>query len=168
MGLEMVKDNHEEFLASLDPPIKADRNLLTSWHKDFDVDAAPEVDTVELPEEPGKVAVDALAKEVSEKAKKLAEINPKLSNVLRDSSVKAEKAAAKKELKKAVGTKSADGAKKVASKTVGAKKVAKKSAKKIAKQSLKQSAEKGKGLKLMKKALKKGNAKAKKTVAAAK
>jgi len=88
--LEMVKDNHEEFLASLDPPIKADRNLLTSWHKDFDVDAAPEVDTVELPEEPGKVAADALAKEVSEKAKKLAEINPKLSNVLRDSSVKAE------------------------------------------------------------------------------
>merc|ERR1712025_354949 len=82
--------------------------------------------------------------------------------------MQAEKAAAKKEMKKAAGTKSADGAKKVASKTVGAKKVAKKSAKKIAKKSLKQSAEKGKGLKLMKKALKKGNAKAKKTVAAAK
>merc|ERR1711942_382669 len=72
--------------------------------------------------------------------------------------MQAEKAAAKKEMKKAAGTKSTDGAKKVASK----------SSKKIAKQSLKQSAEKGKGLKLMKKALKKGNAKAKKTVAAAK
>merc|ERR1711862_421816 len=82
--------------------------------------------------------------------------------------MQAEKAAAKKEMKKAAGTKSADGAKKVASKTVGAKKVAKKSAKKIAKQSLKQSAEKGKGLKLMKKAPKKGTAKAKKSVAAAK
>jgi len=88
--LEMVKDNHEEFLAALDPPITADRNALTSWHKDYDVDAAPEVDTVELPEEPGKVAADALATEVSEKAKKLAEINPKLSNVLRDSVVKVE------------------------------------------------------------------------------
>merc|ERR1711942_198484 len=81
--------------------------------------------------------------------------------------MQAEKAAAKKE-KKAAGTKSADGAKKVASKSVGAKKVAKKSAKKVAKKSLKQPAEKGKGLKLMKKAPKKGNVKAKKSVAAAK
>merc|ERR1711862_866473 len=78
--------------------------------------------------------------------------------------MQAEKAAAKKEMKKAAGTKSADGAKKVASKSVGVKKVAKKSAKK----SLKQSAETGKGLKLMKKAPKKGNVKAKKSVAAAK
>merc|ERR1712013_425866 len=82
--------------------------------------------------------------------------------------MQAEKAAAKKEMKKAAGTKSAVGVKKVASKSVGAKKVAKKSAKKIAKKSLKQVAEKGKGLKLMKKAPKKGNLKAKKNVAAAK
>merc|ERR1712013_333960 len=82
--------------------------------------------------------------------------------------MQAEKAAAKKEMKKAAGTKSADGAKKVVRKSVGVKKVAKKSAKKVAMKSLKQSAEKGKGLKLMKKAPKKGNAKAKKSVAAAK
>merc|ERR1711875_15751 len=49
-----------------------------------------------------------------------------------------EKAAAKKEMKKAAGTKSADGAKKVARKTVGAKKVVKKSAKKVAKKPSKQ------------------------------
>merc|ERR1711942_380991 len=82
--------------------------------------------------------------------------------------MQAEKAAAKKVMKKAGGTKSADGAKKVASKSVAAKKVAKKSAKKIAKKSSKQSAEKGKGLKLMKKAPKKGNAKAMKSTAAKK
>merc|ERR1719312_894317 len=80
----------------------------------------------------------------------------------------AEKSAAKRDMKKAAGTKSADGAKKVARKSVGVKKVAKKSAKKVAKQSLKQSAEKGKGLKLMKKAPKKGNVKAKKVAAAKK
>merc|ERR1719250_551263 len=82
--------------------------------------------------------------------------------------MQAEKAAAKKEMKKTAGTKSksADGVKKVASKSVGVKKVVKKSAKKIAKKSLKQSAEKGKGLKLMKKVPKKGNAKAKKSVGA--
>ena len=53
--VEMVKDHHEEFLATLDPPIVAIRNALTSWHRDFDVDATPEVDTVELPVKPGKV-----------------------------------------------------------------------------------------------------------------
>merc|ERR1712013_19458 len=60
-----------------------------------------------------------------------------------------EKAAAKKEMKKAAGTKSANGAKKVASKAVGAKKV-KKSAKKVTKKPSKQVVQKGKGMKLMK------------------
>merc|ERR1711942_467660 len=73
----------------------------------------------------------------------------------------AEKAAAKKEMKKAVGTKSAVGTKKVAKKAVGVKKV-----KKVAKKSSKQSAQKGKGMKLMKKVVpKKVSVKAKKTVA---
>merc|ERR1712013_100479 len=79
-----------------------------------------------------------------------------------------EKAAAKKEMKKAAGTNSAAGAKKVASKAVGAKKVVKNSAKKVAKKLSKQAAQKGKGMKLMKKVPKTVGAKAKKTVAAAK
>merc|ERR1712025_156252 len=80
----------------------------------------------------------------------------------------AEKAAAKKGMKKAAGTKSADGAKKVASKAVGAKKVVKKSAKKVAKKPSKQVAQKGKGMKLMKKVTKIASTKAKKNVAVAK
>merc|ERR1711942_139387 len=82
--------------------------------------------------------------------------------------MQAEKSAAKRDMKEAAGIKSADGAKKVARKSVGVKEVAKKSAK----ESLKQSAEKGKGLKLMglklmKKVHKKGDVEAKKSVAAA-
>jgi len=75
----------------------------------------------------------------------------------------AEKAAAKKEMKKGVGTKPAEGAKKGVKKVVGAKKV-----KKVAKKSSKQSAQKGKGMKLMKKVPKKISAKSKKNVAASK
>merc|ERR1711862_301274 len=76
----------------------------------------------------------------------------------------AERAAAKKEVKKAVGTKSAVGTKKVAKKAVGVKKV-----KKVAKKLSKQSAQKGKGMKLMKKVVpKKASAKAKKNVEASK
>jgi len=88
--VEMVKDHHEEFLASLDPPIVADRNALTSWHKDFDTDSAPEVDIAELPDEPGKLGAGPTAKEVLEKAVGFAGVNPKLSDVLRDASVKVE------------------------------------------------------------------------------
>jgi len=88
--LEMVKDHHEEFLASLDPPIEADRKALTSWHKDFIVDAAPEVDIAELPVEPGKVSAETVAKEMLGKAADLVHINPKLSDVLRNVPVKAE------------------------------------------------------------------------------
>merc|ERR1711942_616088 len=79
--------------------------------------------------------------------------------------MQAEKSAAKRDMKEAAGIKSADGAKKVARKSVGVKEVAKKSAK----ESLKL-VEKGKGLKLMglklmKKGHKKGNVEAKKSVA---
>eukprot|EP00092_Neocalanus_flemingeri_P017974 GFUD01019450.1.p1 GENE.GFUD01019450.1~~GFUD01019450.1.p1 ORF type:complete len:795 (+),score=253.52 GFUD01019450.1:60-2444(+) len=94
--VEMVKDHHEEFLASLDPPIVADRNALTSWHKEYDTESAPEVDIADLPEEPGKAGVTA--KEVLEKAANFAGVNPKLSDVLRDASVKVEDS----EFKKAV------------------------------------------------------------------
>merc|ERR1712013_375266 len=69
-----------------------------------------------------------------------------------------EKAAAKNVMKKAAGTKSA----------VGAKKVVKKSAKKVAKKPSKQVAQKGKGMKLMKKVTKKASTKAKRNVAASK
>jgi len=88
--VELVKDHHEEFLASLDPPIVADRNKLTSWHKEYDTDTAPEIDTAELPEEPGTVAAGVTAKQVLTKAADLAGVNPKLSDVLRGASIKVE------------------------------------------------------------------------------
>merc|ERR1711955_97169 len=78
-----------------------------------------------------------------------------------------EKAAAKKEVKKAAGTKPPAGAKKVAKKAAGAKKVLKKSAKKVAKKPIGK-AQTGKGMKLMKKSVKKVGAKAKKNMAVSK
>ena len=46
--LELVKDHHEEFLASLDPPITAARDRLTKWHKDFCLDSVPEIECASL------------------------------------------------------------------------------------------------------------------------
>jgi len=79
--------------------------------------------------------------------------------------MKAEKAAAKKEIKKIVGTKPSGGGKEVAKKSVGAKKVVKKSAKKVGKKSAKLGGTIEKSMKLNKKSAKNMNGKSKNIVA---
>jgi len=82
--------------------------------------------------------------------------------------MKAEKAAAKKEMKKVVGIRPSGDGKKVAKKSVGAQNVVKKSAKKVGKKSGKLGGTIEKRMKLMKKSAKKMNGKSKKIVAAPK
>ena len=79
--LDIVKDYHEEFLASLDPPITADRAKLTRWHKDFDVDVLPDLDMADLPPHPD--AQNHQGPDLEDKAEYL-KVNPKLSEVLLD------------------------------------------------------------------------------------
>lgn len=50
--IEMVKDEHQKFLASLDPPMTVDRKKLTRWHPEFDLEACPEVKRADLPQPP--------------------------------------------------------------------------------------------------------------------
>ena len=76
--LDIVKDYHEEFLASLDPPIQADRTRLTRWHKDFDLDILPDIDFGELPPNPDYPVHQP---QIESKADYLS-FNSKLSDVL--------------------------------------------------------------------------------------
>lgn len=48
----MVKDEHEKFLAQQNPPIVVDRNKLTRWHPEFELDNCPEVKRANLPRPP--------------------------------------------------------------------------------------------------------------------
>ena len=79
--VDIVKDYHEEFLASLDPPITADRTKLTRWHKDFNVDVLPDIDLASLPPNPDAPKVQG--PDLVDKAEYL-KVNPKLSDVLLD------------------------------------------------------------------------------------
>ena len=79
--VDIVKDYHEEFLASLEPPITADRTKLTRWHKDFNVDVLPDIDQASLPLHPD--APEVQGPNFAEKAEYL-KVNPKLSDVLLD------------------------------------------------------------------------------------
>ena len=79
--VDIVKDYHEEFLGSLDPPITADRTKLTKWHKDFDVDVLPDIDLANLPLHPDAAKIQG--PDLADKAEYL-KVNPKLSDVLLD------------------------------------------------------------------------------------
>ena len=77
--LDIVKDYHEDFLASLDPPITADRARLTKWHKDFNLDILPDIDLADLPPNPD---CRADLEHVVKADHDYLNFTPKLSNVL--------------------------------------------------------------------------------------
>lgn len=68
--VDMVKDEHEKFLATLDPPIIVDRNKLTRWHPEFDINDTPEVKRAELPRPPQTEKLSS-AKDILGTARKL-------------------------------------------------------------------------------------------------
>lgn len=55
--VQLVKDNHADFLKTLDPPITVIDSKLTAWHREFDVDSCPEIDSADLPENPDLMKV---------------------------------------------------------------------------------------------------------------
>ncbi|XP_061391282.1 DNA replication factor Cdt1-like [Musca vetustissima] len=50
--LEKVKEEHEKFLLSLDPPLSIPREKVTRWHPDFDLENCPEIPLGNLPQPP--------------------------------------------------------------------------------------------------------------------
>jgi len=79
--LETVKKHHQSFCSSLHPPIIVEEDKLLKWHRDFDVDACPEIPQEEFPPKPN-VEKLLTAKQVLEKAEQLFNLNPRLSEAL--------------------------------------------------------------------------------------
>lgn len=50
--LGKVKDEHEKFLKSLIPPISIQKEKLTRWHPEFDLEKCPEIERALLPHPP--------------------------------------------------------------------------------------------------------------------
>jgi len=57
--VQLVKDHHSDFLKTLDPPITVVDSKITAWHKEFDVDSCPDIDTISLPKNPNEVKIGA-------------------------------------------------------------------------------------------------------------
>lgn len=64
--LDIVRDEHEKFLLSLEPPMRIPKEKITRWHPEFDVETCRDIEKAELPQPP--VVEKALpAKELLEK-----------------------------------------------------------------------------------------------------
>ena len=76
--LNIVQDNHREFLAKIGI-IGIKDELVTKWHKNFDLDQVPDIDEAELPPKPDVEKV----RNPKEMLENLAGVNDRLANSLK-------------------------------------------------------------------------------------
>lgn len=50
--LECVKNEHDKFLKSLDPPLIIPKDKVTRWHPDFDLEKCPDIELGHIPQPP--------------------------------------------------------------------------------------------------------------------
>uniref|UniRef100_A0A1B0GBN5 CDT1 Geminin-binding domain-containing protein n=1 Tax=Glossina morsitans morsitans TaxID=37546 RepID=A0A1B0GBN5_GLOMM len=50
--LQRVKDEHDKFLKSLNPPLSIPKEKVTRWHPDFDLENCPDIELAHLPQPP--------------------------------------------------------------------------------------------------------------------
>lgn len=79
--IEKVKNYHNEFLLSLDPPMEIPRDKITRWHPEFDIEKIPDVEESELPQEPVEEKMTT-GQEVLEKARSLFNCNTRMEAAL--------------------------------------------------------------------------------------
>lgn len=79
--IEKVKDYHDEFLKSLDPPMDISRDKITRWHPEFDIEKVPDIEETELPQQPEEEKMTT-GQEVLEKARSLFSCNTRMEKAL--------------------------------------------------------------------------------------
>ncbi|KAF5280535.1 hypothetical protein FQR65_LT00286 [Abscondita terminalis] len=79
--LEKVKDYHDEFLATLDPPMTVVRSEIKRWHPQFDIEKVPDVEQLALPEPPNEEHL-VTGSQVLEKARNLFSCNTRMERAL--------------------------------------------------------------------------------------
>ncbi|XP_067905339.1 DNA replication factor Cdt1 [Heterodontus francisci] len=88
--INIVKQYHKVFLASLNPPMCVPVNQLTRWHPCFNVDEIPDIAAAELPQPPDLEKLTT-AQEVLDKARGM--MTPKMEKALANMALKTVEAA---------------------------------------------------------------------------
>nr|CAI5819949.1 unnamed protein product [Callosobruchus analis] len=79
--LDKVKNYHEEFLLTLDPPMVVSKNEIKRWHPEFNIEMIPDIETAELPQPPAEDKMTT-GKDVLEKARQMFNCNTKMEQAL--------------------------------------------------------------------------------------
>ncbi|KAK5642544.1 hypothetical protein RI129_008711 [Pyrocoelia pectoralis] len=79
--IEKVKDYHDEFLATLDPPMKVVRNDIKRWHPLFDIEKVPDIEQSPLPQ-PSREEELTTGSQVLEKARTLFNCKTRIERAL--------------------------------------------------------------------------------------
>ncbi|KAJ8247330.1 hypothetical protein GJAV_G00245070 [Gymnothorax javanicus] len=83
--VDVVKQHHKVFLASLNPPLSVPDDRLTRWHPRFSVDEVPDVTSCQLPQAPQTDKLTT-AQEVLDRARSL--MTPKMEKALANLALK--------------------------------------------------------------------------------
>uniref|UniRef100_A0A6P7FMD2 DNA replication factor Cdt1 n=1 Tax=Diabrotica virgifera virgifera TaxID=50390 RepID=A0A6P7FMD2_DIAVI len=79
--LTKVKHYHQEFLQSLIPPMSINKDRITRWHPEFDIERVPDIECSEIPKPPMEEAFTT-AKDVLEKARQMFNCNSRMDQAL--------------------------------------------------------------------------------------
>ncbi|KAK4316208.1 hypothetical protein Pmani_012613 [Petrolisthes manimaculis] len=85
--LTTLKEHHEEFLQSLDPPIPSSSVAIKRWHPEFPLEEIPDIEAAELPKPPVTNELNT-AKDVLERAHGLFSVNPRLERAVIEAAAK--------------------------------------------------------------------------------
>lgn len=79
--IEKLKDYHNEFLLTLDPPVQVDKSKVTRWHPEFNLEKVPDIEALPLPQPPDEIKMTS-GKEVLEKARQMFNCNTRMEEAL--------------------------------------------------------------------------------------
>ncbi|XP_043248436.1 DNA replication factor Cdt1 [Colletes gigas] len=79
--LDMVKDEHEKFLLSLETPMRVPKEKILRWHPEFDVESCKPIEPADLPQPPN-VEKLTTAKDVLDKAKSMFSCGTRMEKAL--------------------------------------------------------------------------------------
>ncbi|CAG9824934.1 unnamed protein product [Phaedon cochleariae] len=79
--LDLVKKYHHEFLATLSPPMTVDKDKITRWHPEFNIEKVPEIECSDLPQSPAEEKLTT-GKDVLDKARQMFNCNTRMEQAL--------------------------------------------------------------------------------------
>ncbi|XP_069186272.1 LOW QUALITY PROTEIN: DNA replication factor Cdt1 [Procambarus clarkii] len=85
--VDILRDHHDHFLQSLEPPIMSCGMSIKRWHPDFLLEDVPEIEPSPLPQPPAVETFDT-ARDILDKAQDLFSVNQRMEQAMKEAAAK--------------------------------------------------------------------------------